>query len=92
MTLSSVSSSLLSLSVNNTIGNIRWTRKSFTEALARAFAHPAAVGVTYEISLPDGDWFCEVYKTGPHHYDYYIPETRDQEARVFYDACKERRA
>ena len=37
-----------------------------------------------QIALPDGWWYCKVTKYGnkADEYDYYIPETRDQEAKL----------
>lgn len=33
------------------------------------------------VSLPDGEWLATIDKT-PFGYDYYIPDTRDQEQRI----------
>ena len=37
-----------------------------------------------QIALPDGWWYCKITKYGnkADEYDYYIPETREQERRL----------
>ena len=36
----------------------------------------------FEVSLPDGKWLAKIYRKGS-NYDYYIPETREQEKRLW---------
>lgn len=35
----------------------------------------------FQISLPDGRWFCKVSRNGS-DYDLYVPDTREQEQRL----------
>ena len=41
--------------------------------------------IAFEISLPDGNWLFEVirYNDRQDGYDYFIPETREQESRIW---------
>ena len=34
------------------------------------------------ISLPDGDWYFKINRYSTADYDYYIPDTREQEMRI----------
>lgn len=55
----------------------RWMRSCETNAIQNTHV--------IEVSLPDGTWLCEVHRFADvaDGYDYYIPDTREQEARIW---------
>lgn len=79
MTLTQVANQLFDLSVAGYFNSEKFTRSQFCEALK----HWLLTGdsVIMEIALPDGHWHFEVVNYGD-GYDYYIPETREQDARL----------
>lgn len=59
-----------------------YSRKELTEVLKNAFR----TGKSYFMhgTLPDGEWLIEVlqYRDARDGYDYYLPDTREEEARL----------
>ena len=86
MTIHDVSSQLVSLAVDNKLNGIKFSVKSLEQHLRMTFRPEVHLhgGNKYvmEISLPDGGWYIYIIEYAPGEYDYYIPDTREQEKRV----------
>ena len=56
-------------------------------SIAYLAAEKAARSVTTMVQLPDGLWYCRIFKQAEQFrgYDFFIAETREQEALVFAD-------
>ncbi len=82
MTLHDVSSQLYALSLDGFFNHERFTMKRLHDTLTAHMreAQFNAIPNTFvmEIALPDGWWFFTVNKYGA-EYDYWIPDTREQE-------------
>ena len=81
MTLHEVSSQLYSLSVAGYFNHTKFSKTQFTNAM-KSWMSGQKKSIIMEISLPDGWWYFEVINYGS-GYDYYIPETREQNDRLF---------
>ena len=86
MTLHDVSSQLYTLSLDGFFNRERFTKKQLHDALAAHMREAQFNTIpnmfVMEIALPDGWWFFTVnkYSAGASAgYDYWIPETREQE-------------
>ena len=84
MTIHEISDQLHSISVGGYFNREKFTSgrlRNYIEAMTRT-----SDSVIMEIALPDGWWFFKVYRyrveRGRFQYDYYIPETRDQELPI----------
>lgn len=89
MTLREVSSQLFHLSVNGGFNRERFTAKKLLDVLTahmqEAQFNPLPNTFVMEIELPDGWWFFTVNKYGDdsNDYDYWIPDTREQEQKLW---------
>ena len=88
MTLREISSQLHSLSVDGFFNRqkvtVRWLEDYISTMLVRADGN----SLVMEIALRDGWWHFTIYKFksgGKISFDYTIPDTREQEARVLSD-------
>lgn len=84
MTIRDISSQLTSLSADNKFNGIKRSKTSLENFIATMFKSPLAGGnkLVMTISLPDGEWFFYIVQYAPGEFDYYIPDTREQEKRV----------
>lgn len=82
MTLTQVSAQLFDLSLLGYFNGEKFTKEQITNAIK----HWMATGKSYigEIALPDGRWNFEIvrYSDKADGFDYYIPETREQNERL----------
>lgn len=80
MTLREVAKQVAGLAVKGYINGEKFTE----DRLYNQFKAMLRTGNDYifEISLPDGRWMAEVYRLSS-GYDYYIPDTRDQETGLY---------
>lgn len=90
MTLREISSQLHSLSVDGFFNRqkvtVRWLEDYISTMLVRSGNKSNAL--VMEIALPDGWWFFTIHKFkdgGKFGFDYTIPDTREQEARILSD-------
>ncbi len=83
MTLTSTVSSLVRLSVDGHFNREKFTADRLRKQLA-AMVREKGDSYIGEIALPDGWWFFEVFRfsDAADGWDYYLPETREQEARL----------
>ena len=60
------------------------TKLQLTTYLSEIFRGNDTKSFIFELALPDGWWHCKIvkYADRPDGYDYYIPETREQEKRL----------
>lgn len=86
MTLHQVTDSLYSLS--HIFNGEHFTRErlhKYVSALLCKGIPKLGNRIAFEITLPDGCWLFEIirYNDNRDGYDYYIPETREQETRIW---------
>ena len=88
MTLHETASQLHSLSIDGFFNRqkvtVRWLEDYISTMLVRA----GGDSLVMEIALPDGWWHFTIHKfksDGKISFDYAIPDTREQEARVLSD-------
>ena len=77
MTIKEVINQVYGLSINGYFNRERFSKTEFNTLIRTMFKN----GNNYicEIALPDGWWYMKIMKLQNHEYDYYIPDTRDQE-------------
>lgn len=83
MTIHEVATQLYRLSVGGYFNRQKWTRKSLEDYITTMLQgnnNPLVM----EIALPDGWWYFQINHYGPRHdsFDYDLPDTREQEARI----------
>ena len=88
MTIREISSQLFSLSVGGFFNREKFTKPRLENQLSSFTRKIAGFGVGskyyMEIALPDGWWYFIVtkYADRADGFDYYIPETREQESAI----------
>lgn len=85
MTLHDVSTQIFGLSVGGYFNREKFTQQSLHNFIKRMFSTPLKGGnrLVMEIALPDGWWYFYITEYAKGEFDYYIPDTREQEKRVF---------
>jgi len=83
MTLSETTKQIYDLSIAGYINGEKFTYGRF-HSYIKSMMQPGTENcnrVIFEIVLPDGRWLAKITRYGekPDNYDYYIPETRQQE-------------
>lgn len=89
MTFTELTDQLYSLSVASPMGrfnavpesNKAWIKSYLYTIFVRSGSNTDKAII--QISLPDGQWYCKITKFAEGQYDYYIPETREQNARIW---------
>lgn len=85
MTIHNIAQQLHTLSLDGHINGEKFTRRELEEAIQRWMTNPEKLQIpnryVFEICLRDGRWFGTIDKVGD-EYDYYIPDTREEEARL----------
>ena len=84
MTLHEVCEQLHSLAIGGYFNGEKFTLCRLTQQIRSAFRTPLKAGNRYvmQIALPDGWWYCYIIEYAKGEFDYYIPDTREQEQRV----------
>ena len=82
MTLREVSNQIYSLMVGGKANGERFTKETFYRA-CRAWLKGSEKSYIMEVTLPDGDWLCKVYEWKDGDFDYFLPDTREQEERLY---------
>lgn len=89
MTLHEISTQLHSLTLGGFVNGEKFTRHELESNLRRWMRDCEHKKIrnshVVEICLMDGRWLCEIHKfaDSPDGYDYYIPDTREQEQRIW---------
>lgn len=81
MTLNEIAKQLESLTIDNFFNREKMPRHWIGNQLNTHFVRGKSNRpFVVEVALPDGWWFVKVYKVPnvPNCYDYYIPETREE--------------
>lgn len=84
MTLKQTCNEVLKLAVDNTINGRKFTLDQlYKQTSALLSDEPAGNLLVYSIMLEDGEWWFSInrYSDKADGFDYYIPETREQEAK-----------
>lgn len=79
MTLIQMADSIYRLSMGHVLNGEKHTKEGFRYWFERMFFLNDRKNVLFSMVLPDGEWLCIAthYDDG---YDYYVPDTREQEA------------
>lgn len=72
---------LVDLSVNSTFNGETFGKKRLYAYISK-MCHNIGDSVVMNISLLDGDWYFRINRYSACGFDYYIPETREQELRI----------
>lgn len=83
MTLHEVTSYLFNTSLGHFINGEKFTRNELQTYIKRMTRPEVHKTMIIEVCLPDGRWLAEVTQFAPEEYDWYIPETREQEQRLW---------
>lgn len=85
MTIHEIAHQLYNLSIDGFINGEKFSRRELEDAIKRWMTNPEKLRIpnryVIEISLRDGRWFATIDKV-PGGYDYTIPDTREEEARL----------
>lgn len=81
MTLHDTASQIIKLAVGGYINGEKFSESRLQTWLGKMLSEPNSKAV-FEIALPDGRWFAEAIRDERFGYDYYIPDTREDEARI----------
>lgn len=81
MTLHEVTDQIFSLSLGHIINSEKFSKQRLEKQIVM-LTRPETGSNWYifEICLPDGKWMAEVTQFRAGEFDYYIPDTREQEA------------
>lgn len=88
MTIHEVSSQIFSLTLGGFVNGEKFTKRELEHVFRMWMRDPSRNKVAnahlIEVCLRDGRWFATINKVaeGPDGYDYYIPDTRDEESRL----------
>lgn len=87
MTLHETAQSLFSLSVAGYFNGEKFSLKQLESYIKQSFKGTLKLGnkLVMEIALPDGRWLCEIihYANRNDGWSYEIPETREEEQRIW---------
>jgi hypothetical protein len=81
MTLTEVTNQIYDLTIAGYINGEKFTKKEFKDAMHHWFLTKSQFII--EVSLPDGRWLCKIAYIGNGEWDYFLPETRKQEERLY---------
>lgn len=81
MTFIETTNQIYDLTIEGYINGEKFTRSQFKEAVKHWFL----TGNRYiiEVCLPDGRWLCKISKFANGEWDYFLPETREQEDHLY---------
>lgn len=84
MTVKEVCKQLYDISVDGYFNGEKFTLERLTNQIKSMFRTPLKCGnkLIMQVALPDGVWFFYVVEYANGQFDYYIPDTRDQERRI----------
>ena len=81
MTKTELTIQLMNLAVNNTFNAERFSMKRLNTYISK-MCRNIGDKLYMEISLPDGRWLFKITHYADKDWDYYIPDTREQEAKL----------
>ena len=83
MTLNETINQIYDLTTDGIINGEKFTKKRFSEILKHFFNDLSFDKLIFEITLPDGNWLVKLYKWDNKEYDYFLPDTREQEKKLY---------
>ena len=89
MTIHELTSSLFGISLGHFFNGEKWSRQELEHYIVNQFRPGTSLklknGFLMEICLPDGRWLTQVfrYSDKPDGFDYFIPDNREQEDRLW---------
>ena len=83
MTLKETANQIYGLTIAGYINDVKFTKKEFQNYMDHFFKHIGVKKHIIQIALPDGKWLCKITEYAEGQYDYYLPDTREQENRLF---------
>lgn len=81
MTLHNAINMAYDATTNGYINGVKLTRAEFTSNMVHWFSHSDSF--IFEVSCPDGRWLSQIAKFSNGEYGYDLPETREQENRLY---------
>lgn len=81
MTKTELTAQLMNLAVNNTFNAGRFSMKRLNTYISK-MCRNVGDKLYMEISLPDGCWLFSITQYADGEWDYYIPDTREQETKL----------
>ena len=78
MTLNEVLTQIHDLS-DGRINGMRYPKKRFFKNFHHFFEDCGFEKFIISVRLPDGEWNCKIYKLPDGEYDYFLPDTREQD-------------
>lgn len=83
MTLTELTNQIFSLTIANYINGEKFTKAEFKRNIHHFFEEINFERYIIEVCLPDGRWLCKITMYAKGEYDYYLPDTREQEDRLW---------
>lgn len=81
MTITTIANQIHDMAIAGYINGEKFTKKELSSCL-RTWLKTKDQHII-EVSLPDGRWLCKVYRYAKNEYDYFLPDTREQERRLY---------
>ena len=90
MTKSDVLKQVYELSVNGNFNRENgWSFSKFKSYIAEKFSSEKRQSIIMEIELPDGWWYMSISRFKNGHWDYYIPDTKEENKRLYDEIVSE---
>lgn len=82
MTITNISAQLYDLATGHYINDVKFTSSTELMSVLKMWLHKEESSFIFQIALPDGKWMAKAIRKGS-YFDYYIPDTREQEERLW---------
>lgn len=83
MTLTQTINEIYDLTIAGYINGEKFTKTEFKRNMKHFFNDLGFQKYIIEVSLPDGRWLCKITKFSNGEFDYFLPETREQEKHLY---------
>lgn len=94
MTINNIINNLYSISIDGKFNGERFTKTGFSNAVKNHWIYNNGELISkelyLEISLADGDWLMKIfqYRDSNDGWDYYIPNTKEEEKKLYDELLK----
>lgn len=82
MTITNISTQLYDLATGHYINDVKFTSAKELRTVLSMWLYKEDASFIFQIALPDGKWMAKVIRKGS-YFDYYIPDTREQEEKLW---------
>ena len=83
MTINELTNQIFSLTSGNIINGEKFTKAEFKRNVHHFFEEINFEKYIIMIVLPDGEWLCKITMFAKGEYDYLLPDTREQEDKLW---------